>query len=44
MSGTKETSRDGDDVVIIVSMGGAPKHPQRYHNMIANPEVTVELG
>ena len=37
-------SRDGDDVVIIASMGGAPSNPQWYHNMIANPEVTVELG
>src|SRR5690348_805641 len=36
-------SRDGDDVVIIASMGGAPTHPAWYHNMIANPEVTVEL-
>ena len=37
-------SRDGDDVVIVASMGGAPTHPQWYHNMIANPEVGVEIG
>jgi len=37
-------SRDGDDVVIIASMGGAPTNPQWYYNMVANPEVTVELG
>ena len=48
-SGTKRTtplvcSRDGDDVVIIASMGGAPQHPQWYHNMVANPRVTVEIG
>lgn len=37
-------SRDGDDVVIIASMGGAPNNPAWYHNMVANPGVTVELG
>jgi deazaflavin-dependent oxidoreductase (nitroreductase family) len=37
-------TRDGDDVVIIASMGGAPTSPQWYHNIIANPEVTVEIG
>ena len=37
-------SRDGDRVVIIASMGGAPKHPAWFLNLRANPEVTVELG
>ena len=37
-------STDGDDMVIIASMGGAPKHPQWYHNLVANPLVTVEVG
>ena len=36
-------SRDGDDVVIIASKGGAPSNPDWYHNMVANPTVTVEL-
>jgi len=35
---------DGDDVVIIASKGGAPEHPNWYHNLIANPSVTVEVG
>jgi deazaflavin-dependent oxidoreductase (nitroreductase family) len=48
-SGTRRTtplvhSRDGDDVIIIASMGGAPSHPQWFHNMVANPQVTVDLG
>jgi deazaflavin-dependent oxidoreductase (nitroreductase family) len=34
---------DGDRLVVIASMGGAPKHPAWYHNLVANPEVTVEL-
>ena len=36
-------SRDGDDPVIIASMGGAPNHPNWYHNLVANPTVTVEI-
>ena len=37
-------SKDGDRVVIIASMGGAPKHPSWYLNLVANPEATVEIG
>jgi deazaflavin-dependent oxidoreductase (nitroreductase family) len=37
-------TRDGDNYVIIASMGGAPKHPQWFHNIKANPDVTVEVG
>ena len=37
-------SKDGDRVVIIASMGGAPKHPAWFLNLKANPEVTVEVG
>jgi len=35
---------DGDRIVIIASKGGAPTHPDWYHNVAANPEVTVEVG
>jgi deazaflavin-dependent oxidoreductase (nitroreductase family) len=31
-------------VIIIASKGGSPTHPDWYHNLVANPEVTVELG
>jgi deazaflavin-dependent oxidoreductase (nitroreductase family) len=34
---------DGDNVVIIASKGGAPTHPDWFHNLVANPDVTVEL-
>ncbi len=36
-------TRDGDNLVVIASMGGAPKSPAWYHNLVANPQVTVEL-
>ena len=35
---------DGDRYVIAASMGGAPKNPAWYHNLVANPKVTVEVG
>ena len=48
-SGTRRTSpsvyvRDGDDVVIVASKGGHPKHPAWYHNLKANPETVVQIG
>ena len=35
---------DGDDWVIFASKAGAPSHPHWYHNLIANPETTIEVG
>ena len=35
---------DGDRIVVIASFGGGPKNPSWYHNLIANPVATVELG
>jgi deazaflavin-dependent oxidoreductase (nitroreductase family) len=36
--------RDGDDVVIVASKGGFPKHPAWFHNLRANPDTTVQIG
>lgn len=35
---------DGDRFVIIASKGGAPRHPDWYHNLVAHPDTTVEVG
>ncbi len=35
-------TRDGEHYVILGSKGGAPTHPAWYHNLLANPIVTVE--
>jgi deazaflavin-dependent oxidoreductase (nitroreductase family) len=35
---------DGDRIVIIASKGGAPTNPDWYYNLLANPQVTVEVG
>jgi deazaflavin-dependent oxidoreductase (nitroreductase family) len=37
-------TRDGDRIIIIASKAGAPKSPDWYHNLVANPIVTVEVG
>src|SRR3954447_19718753 len=36
--------RDGDDIVIVASKGGYPKHPAWFHNLQANPDTTVQIG
>ena len=35
---------DGDHYIVIASKGGAPTHPDWYHNVQKNTEVTVEVG
>jgi deazaflavin-dependent oxidoreductase (nitroreductase family) len=35
---------DGDRIVVVASFAGGPKNPPWYHNLLANPEATVELG
>jgi deazaflavin-dependent oxidoreductase (nitroreductase family) len=35
-------TRDGDNLVVVASKGGAPTHPSWYHNLVTHPEVTVE--
>lgn len=37
-------TRDGDRLVVIASKGGAPTHPDWYYNLLANSQVTVEVG
>jgi F420H(2)-dependent quinone reductase len=51
-SGTKRTvplvyiphPDGGDEVAIIASKGGYPKHPAWFHNLKANPDTTVQIG
>ena len=33
-------STDGDNLVIFASKGGAPTHPDWYHNVVAHPETS----
>jgi deazaflavin-dependent oxidoreductase (nitroreductase family) len=36
-------ARDGDDYLVVASMGGAPRHPGWYLNLSANPDVQVQV-
>jgi deazaflavin-dependent oxidoreductase (nitroreductase family) len=35
---------DGDHMIIFASKAGAPTNPDWYHNLVAHPQVTVEVG
>jgi len=48
-SGAKRTSPllyipDAENVVIVASKGGYPKHPAWFHNLEAHPDTTVQIG
>jgi deazaflavin-dependent oxidoreductase (nitroreductase family) len=48
-TGTRRTNplayfRDGDDYVIVASKGGAETDPDWYHNLLAEPSATIEVG
>jgi deazaflavin-dependent oxidoreductase (nitroreductase family) len=47
-TGTERTTplifgRDGDDYLVVASMGGAPRHPAWYLNLTANPAATIQV-
>jgi len=35
---------EGNDTYVFASKAGAPTNPDWFHNLVANPEVTVEVG
>lgn len=35
---------DGGRLVLVASRAGDDRHPDWYHNLVANPDVFVELG
>ena len=37
-------ARDGDDYLVVASLGGAPRAPGWLHNLRARPEVGVQVG
>jgi deazaflavin-dependent oxidoreductase (nitroreductase family) len=34
----------GDDLAVFATHGGAPASPDWYHNLVAHPRTTVEVG
>jgi len=48
-SGVKRTTpvmyfEDGDAIVVMASKAGQPTNPAWFHNLVANPETTVQIG
>jgi deazaflavin-dependent oxidoreductase (nitroreductase family) len=48
-SATRRTSPllygvDGEDLILVASKGGYPKNPAWFHNLLANPDTTVQVG
>ena len=35
---------DGDRYIVVASKGGAPEHPGWYRNLLANPDVDVQVA
>lgn len=35
---------DGENYLLVASIGGAPKHPVWYYNLVADPDITVRDG
>ena len=36
-------AKDGDDYLVVASMGGAPMHPAWYLNLEANPQAEIQV-
>lgn len=37
-------AEDGDRLIVFASKAGAPENPAWYHNLLAHPEVKLEVG
>jgi deazaflavin-dependent oxidoreductase (nitroreductase family) len=36
--------QDGDAVAVMASKGGQPTHPAWFHNLMAHPDTTIQIG
>jgi F420H(2)-dependent quinone reductase len=48
-TGAKRTSpliyqRDGEEIAVVASKAGQPTNPAWFHNLLANPETTIQIG
>src|SRR2546422_5958520 len=48
-TGSKRTSPlaytvDGENLILVASKGGYPRNPAWFHNLVANPDTTVQVG
>lgn len=35
---------NGEDVILVASLGGAPKNPLWYYNLVAHPDIEIQVG
>ena len=35
---------DGENLVLVASKGGNPRNPAWFHNLVANPDTTIQVG
>lgn len=40
----RDKDNDSTNLLIVASKGGDPKHPEWYSNLVANPNVIVQIG
>jgi F420H(2)-dependent quinone reductase len=36
--------RDGENMILVASKGGYPKNPAWFHNLMANPDTSIQVG
>jgi deazaflavin-dependent oxidoreductase (nitroreductase family) len=36
--------KDGENLILVASKGGYPKNPAWFHNLMANPDTTAQVG
>src|SRR6266516_1185489 len=35
---------DGENLILVASKGGYPKNPAWFHNLLAHPDTTIQVG
>ena len=48
-TGTRRTSplaytKDGENLILVASKGGYPRNPAWFHNLLAHPDTTIQVG
>ena len=48
-TGTRRTSplaytKDGKNLILVASKGGYPRNPAWFHNLLAHPDTTIQVG
>jgi len=44
LKGADKRGAGGSNVILIASKGGHPRNPAWFHNLMANPDTTIQIG